>query len=192
MPVSLARRHRSDILAHHVVDLFWLLRPSICYTHGTQAIYSLSDFRRRASAALWVVWLYGTPHLCVLCQKPSHPHLKHNLREGSGPEGRVFPSEPITAGTPGPEVEALTWCVGFFFVVCGNDDAEVFGCANAPAAVWVGDVHEGKLKIGRVHLCASCLFTACGTAFASPPSLLPSCSPPCCCLPPISLFSYFS
>lgn len=48
---------------------------------------------------------------------------------------------------------------------------------------------RGKLKIGRTHLWASCLFTACGTASVSPlSSLSQSLSLPS--LPP-SLFSHF-
>ena len=128
MPVSLARRHQSDVLAHHGVDLLWLLRPSIHYTHGTQAIYSLSGFRRCASAALWVVWLYGTPHLSVLCQKSSQPHQKHNQREGSGSEGRVLPSEPITAGTPGPDWSLSSFLMrGVFSLSAGTMMSKSFG-----------------------------------------------------------------
>lgn len=44
----------------------------------------------------------------------------------------------------------------------------------------------GKLKIGHTHLWASCLFTACGTASASP---LSSCSVLFACLPPAEWLS---
>ena len=150
-------------------DLLWLLGALVNYSHWTFAIYSFYTYETSAlyaSVALMSHGRYRTPHLCF---KVTQAAYIPNLSE-TRPRGGSLPAS-----------YRLSWCNAEAFLLCeGNCLQErqclsrsVWKCSSSCLSlrcilrcVW------GKLKIGRAHLWASCLFAACGTASAFPLSPL--------------------
>lgn len=130
-------------------------------THKGKVLTAALLIRMRA---VYISCTYGS---CVL--RYTSPRFKNNRGKlktqpkGIRAEGWDSPFEPITVETP-----ELGWSLSFS---CWKDNTEVFLCKRSSSCLSLRCA-GGKLKIGRLHLWASCLFTACGTTSASPLSPL--------------------